>query len=185
MTGFVAIDTETTGLGSKDPAGGREDGIVQVGVAWRDESKSLQFWERTCNPGRRFLAGGRANRALEISGLSLQSVEKSEPSQKVAASLRAVLAKIGRHSPDFQLLAFNVEFDREFLQVAPWKIGGPWGPCVMARSAQRFQAPNGRIPLWKAASLAGVTPPGKLHSAGADASTALLVHEFLERSAQA
>jgi DNA polymerase III epsilon subunit-like protein len=175
----VAIDTETTGLGHKDTPP-RTDGVVQVGIAWRDSTGKLQTWERTCNPGPRFLAGGRAGRALEVSGLSPDAVLAAPSAKLVAAELRAHLRTLAPPAAAVELRAFNRAFDEPFLTAAPWSLTEPWGPCVMIASYERFGGLNpGRIPLWKALQEARVESVHEAHRAGADAAAALLVLEAL------
>lgn len=177
---IVAIDTETTGLGHNDSRGPRPDGIVQVGIAWRDPTSSVKTWSTLCNPGQRFLADGRAAEALTVNGLTVNKISRAPPAAAAAQELRAVLERLKRGGTIVELRAFNVGFDRPFLEAAPWQLALSWGECLMRRSASRFGGSYGRIPLWRACAAAGVTFDGRAHSADVDARAALLLSEFLD-----
>lgn len=183
MTAIVVIDTETTGLGPKSREGPRPDAIVQVGVAWRHPKKGIQVWERLCNPGLKFLANGRASEALAVNRLSEASVRKAPSAATIARDLRALLGLIKEEAGGLDVRAFNVEFDRPFLEAEPWNLLVSWGPCLMIEAAQAFGGLSGRIPLWRACQEAGVPTDDRLHTAGTDARLALQVHEFIARSA--
>lgn len=176
----VTVDVETTGLDHKAPGGPRPDGVVQVGIAWRNPAGRLQVWERTCNPGEEYLKGGRATEALSVNRLSLQAVRTAQPAAKVAADLRTKLSAIRRDTGQLCFRAFNMAFDRPFLESAPWQLAESWGTCLMVEAARRFGSGNDRIPLWRACQEAGITTPLRMHSAGVDSTLALLLHEFLE-----
>ena len=175
----MVIDTETTGLGLFGRTGPRPDGVVQVGIAWRRPSRQIQVWERICNPGAEFLEGGRADEALQINGLTREQVLSAPVVKSVAKELREKLAQIRRRYGRFQLLAFNVEFDKSFLVAQPWNIRTGWGPCLMEEAAQLFGARRGRIGLGEAAGLVGIKVGGRQHTAAVDAQTALLLHEHV------
>ena len=179
----VVLDTETTGLGHRDKAGPREDGIVQVGFAYRDPSMGdVRTWRRFCDPGRRLYENGRAAVAFAWNGRTEAEVLASPPATLVAEELRAALAALRiRHGP-LDLRAYNVPFDRAFLEAAPWDLRAEWGPCLM--QAATVLDPRGRWPRLEAACAAlGFAHPGPAHDAGADAHAALLVMEALERRA--
>ena len=176
----VAIDTETTGLGHNDSRGPRPDGVVQVGIAWRETRASIGSWSIYCNPGPRFLAGGRASEALAVNGLTLERILQSIPAAGAAEQLRAKLNSLETTGGHVELRAFNAAFDRPFLEVAPWRLSHPWGECLMARAAERFGSFNGRIPLWRACAAAGIEFDGQAHSADVDARAALRLSEFLD-----
>ena len=175
----VVVDTETTGLGLYDRSGPRPDGVVQVGLAWRHPSRGVQSWERLCNPGAEFLEDGRADFALQISGITRDQVLSAPSTRIVARELSNTLARIERSLGKVQLLAFNVEFDKSFLTVEPWNIRTGWGPCLMVAAAQLFGARRGRISLQEASGLVGVKVEGRPHTAAVDAQTALLLHEYV------
>lgn len=183
VTLVVGIDTETTGLGAKHPAGPRPDGIVQVGISWRDRRRVLRTWQATCNPGSELLADGRADEALRINGLTVEEVLAAPSARRVATDLRSRLAKLKEIGGGVELRAFNAPFDRAFLSVTPWKLSLPWGNCLMVEAVGRFGSPTGRMPLWRALTEAGIDQGRQAHTAGADARSALLLHEFLHREA--
>lgn len=178
---YVVVDTETTGLGhiGRPP---REDGIVQVAFAWRDPATDLirsSAWE--CDPGERYHANGRAEVALGIQKRSLQDVTRSPAAPLVSQAVHRQLERLG--GPE--LRAYNVAFDRPFLQAAPWRIneaGVSWGPCIMLRAAETINGPQGKWPkLVEAAEALRVATGGfRLHSAAGDALLALLVEEAIE-----
>jgi DNA polymerase III epsilon subunit-like protein len=130
MAIIVVVDTETTGLGRFDGRGARPDAVVQVGLAWRPKGEGVQVWERVCNPGPKFVEGGRADEALKISGLTLEQVLSAPSAESIGRELRSVLARIRRSEGEVDLRAFNVEFDKVFLSVEPWTIRTGWGPCL-------------------------------------------------------
>lgn len=173
---IVAIDAETTGLGSK---AGRIDAVVQAGYAVR-VGDVVESWHATCNPGDRFLEGGRAATALRINGLSLDSVLKAPPATAVAAELRERLASIeARTGLPVELRAYNAAFDRPFFMADPWRLTQPWGPCIMLAACHAL-TPDGKWPrLAEAIDMLGLPRLGVLHNAEHDARLALMVDEAL------
>ena len=100
--GIVVIDVETTGLGHKARPP-REDGVVSVGLAWRESGSGPSFvggklrtWEARCDPGERFHADGRADGAFRINGFGVEEVRSFPPAEKVAQELKAQLDSL-RH----------------------------------------------------------------------------------------
>lgn len=178
MAIIVVVDTETTGLGRFHDRGPRPDGVVQVGLAWRHPTRGIQVWERICNPGPKLLEFGRAAEALRISGLTETQVLAAPTSAKVARELHTQLTRIRREQGRIELRAFNVKFDRSFLTLEPWKLKTGWGPCLMVEAARGFGYDSERVGLGRAAELVGVKIEGRPHTAGTDARTALLVHEY-------
>lgn len=178
---IVVLDVETTGLGHMD---GRPDGVVQVGYATRRPGDDqLLSWSRVCNPGATYLEGGRADEALAINGLTVEEVLAAPPAADVAAELRGRLSALAEDVPAFDLRAYNVAFDRPFLEVEPWRLEGPWGPCLMLLAHQRLN-PYGKWPkLDEACRALGVELGAEsAHDAGEDAKAALRVYERLARS---
>ena len=178
----VVLDTETTGLGRRDRAGPREDGIVQVGLAWRaPDDGEVKTWRRFCDPGARYYEGGRATVAFRINGRTEAEVRAAPPARLVAAELRATLEELRLRYGALDLRAYNAGFDRAFLEAEPWRVEGAWGPCVMLAAARALD-PHGKWPtLPEACRGLGLRHPGPAHDAGADAHAALLVAEALER----
>lgn len=176
----VVLDTETTGLGHVRR---REDGVVQVAAAHRDpRTGAVEVWSAVCDPGQRFYQDGRAALAFEKNGLTPEAVARAPPAAEVAGALRGRLrALAGAHGP-LDLRAYNVQFDRPFLEASPWGLAAEhaWGPCLMLAAHARLD-PRGKWPrLREACDRLGVAWPGaREHDAGADAHAALLLHEAL------
>lgn len=173
----VVLDTETTGLGHRK---GREDGIVQVGLATRNPNDGeVETWSAVCNPGKRYLQGGRADEALAINGLTKEQILASPPAEQAARDLSQRLDGLRQAVGGIELRCFNLTFDRPFLEADPWSIDGPWGRCLM-KLAER------RLGFWKWPKLEEAIraldlsfPDGGAHDAAADAHAALLVYEQL------
>lgn len=177
---IAAVDTETTGLGHNDRLP-RDDGVVQVGYAWRNGSGKVIRWHATCNPGAEYLRGGRANDALRVNGLRIETILASPPARTVAVDFRQRLDDISRQSGrELELRSFNRAFDEPFLRARPWNIPSHlWGPCLM-------QAAQDHLGYWKwpklheAVNLLGIEPPdGRSHTAAVDSHSALLIYEAL------
>src|SRR3989304_1424353 len=126
----VVVDTETTGLGHADRYQIRRDAVVQGGYSWRNLGGKIESWQKTCNPGAVFLAGGRARRAFEVNGLSERKVLGSPPAKKVAAEVARRFEKISSETGlDLELRAYNRNFDQPFLRPKPWERHRTrWGP---------------------------------------------------------
>jgi hypothetical protein len=134
----------------------------------------------TCNPGERYLAGGRAVEALRVNGLSEALISAAPSAETVAAELHDRLAKIqARTGCGMELRAYNSKFDQPFLGAQPWNLHGPWGACIM-EGASSILNPDGKwLKLRESLSLLGLARAGPMHNAEADAHAALLVHEAL------
>lgn len=173
----VAIDTETTGFGHTLKPDPRDDAIIQVGIAWRDDAGELQQWVETCYPHPSMLVDGRAMKALEVNKLTLGEVLAARTDKEVSATLWEKLAKLR----PLKLRAYNMAFDRPFLGLEPWQLVEEWGPCIMLQ-AQAVLDPTGRWPKLSAACRAlGVSTESEvLHNAGTDARLALLIAEKLD-----
>ena len=172
---WVAIDTETTGFGhiGKPP---RDDAIIQVGIAWRDDAGMVQQWSETCYPHPSMLVDGRAMKALEVNKLTLGEVLAARTDKEVSATLWEKLAALR----PLTLRAYNVAFDRPFLSREPWQLVEEWGPCIMLQAQERLG--TDRWPKLSAAAKAlGIDVEGlTLHNAGTDAHLALLIAEKLD-----
>ena len=167
----VVVDTETTGFGhiGKPP---RPDGIVSVGMAWRNARGKLCAWEERCDPGEEYYSGGRAIDALRVNGLTEDAVRQYPPSTTIAERVRIMLSMIGCA----QLRSYNQAFDRPFLEAVPWSLQHPWGDCIMLAATK----PGGRWPKLKVACKErGIDTTGPLHSSGHDARLAYLLMEAL------
>jgi len=174
---FVVVDVETTGLGhAAFPP--RADGVVQVGMAWREKSK-VKSWSDYCNPGKEFLADGRADEALSINKIPMAVIHKSRLAKAVAEDFRLQVKVIeDRTDEDASFLAYNRSFDEGFLSKAPWSVPrDKWGPCVMKAAAYHLTGYS-RLGLGRAMQMLEIPWPGKrAHDAALDAHAALLVHE--------
>lgn len=176
----VVLDTETTGRGPQDH---RDDGIVQIGLAWRDpRTGALATWSEDCDPGARLYAHGRADAAFKINGMTLDRLARARPATLVADALRERLAALQRDAGrPLDLRTYNLGFDRPFLEADPWRLRGPWGPCLMLDAHRRLD-PRGKWPRLAAALRAyGLDHPGPAHDAAGDAHAALLLHEAMLR----
>lgn len=174
----VVVDTETTGLGHFH---GRDDGIVQVALAYRDpDRRRVATWSEVCDPGEQYYRDGRAAGAFRINGMSEGALSEARKAKAVAADLRTRLKELAAEHGAIDLRAYNLGFDRPFLTAVPWKLTGPWGPCLMLE-AHRALNPGGKWPkLVEATAMLGVKYPGEgAHNAASDAHAALLVHEAL------
>jgi len=172
----VVIDTETTGLSH------RADAIVQVGLAYRERpDEPIQTWSEVCDPGERFLLPSRDLSALRINGLSVDEIKNGCPAEVVATGLREVLDHLDLAHGGLSLRAYNMAFDRPFLEAPPWSLRASWGPCIM-KLAHRHLAPGGRWPrLSDACAALGIREAmNRAHDAASDARAALLVLERLE-----
>lgn len=180
----VVVDTETTGLGHFH---GRDDGIVQVALAYRDpERRRVATWSEVCDPGERYYRNGRAAVAFRINGMTEERLSGARSAKAVASDLRTRIGELAAAHGPVDLRAYNLGFDRPFLAAAPWRLAGPWGPCLMLE-AHRALNPGGKWPkLVEAAATLGVEYPGKgAHDAASDAHAALLVHEALNPAPRA
>ncbi len=173
----VVVDVETTGLGHAGfPP--RADGVVQVGIAWRQDG-DVSTWSAYCNPGDGLLAGDRAFEALRINRIPIESIRKSLPVQAVAKDfwkqVDAVEAESGEAA---EFLAYNRSFDEGFLKKEPWSVPShKWGACVMKRAAAHLTG-GSRLKLARAMQLLAIPwPGGHSHDAAIDAHAALLVNE--------
>lgn len=183
---IVVVDTETTGLGhmAKPP---RRDGIVQVGLAYRDIDKVVRTWSVYCNPGDSLLRPGWADEALAVNGLTRDRVRASPPVEVAAQQLHGRLAAIRQTSgKSLELRAFNRDFDEPFLAAQPWSISQEsWGPCIMRQATVYLEGLGaGWVGLRRATKRLGIVwPAGPPHDAGVDSHAALLVlEELLNRS---
>lgn len=178
----VVIDTETTGFGhvARPP---RQDGVVQIGLAFRSVNGRIKTWSELCNPGEIYLRPGWPDQALGVSGLSRERIRASRPVSSVAPEFQSRLAGIEAEIQGrVELRAFNRDFDLPFLAVPPWSIGHErWGPCIMLAATEFLDGPDARwVGLDAAMRRLNLDwPPGPRHQAAVDAHAALLVLEAL------
>lgn len=185
MDRFVlVVDVETTGFGhvAKPP---RDDRVVQVGLAYRGTDGEIRTWDSVCNPGEAYLAGGRADEALKINGLTVEDVLSAPPAKEVAAEFWEEVEAAERDRDALaEFRAFNVDFDRPFLSRSPWRVPDRrWGPCIMKRAAVYLDGADGKWPkLEEAAYMVGLEwPEGGAHDAGVDAQVAMRVDQVLRQ----
>jgi len=144
---LIVIDCETTGLGAQR---GRDDAIIEIGaVIISATADMLAGFERRCWPGEKYFEGGRAQYALDVNNINLDSLRRAQPTEEVAEAFRAWLGKW----PSLPITSFNVAFDRPFLEAEPWNLKRQWGPCIMLHAAKHLgemghnvQFPDGQ---WK------------------------------------
>ena len=177
----VVMDCETTGLGERDPAGPRPDGVISVGLAWRDESRALRSMEFRANPGAKFFEGGRADGALKVNQFTIEQVRQFPDASEVAVLLKEELSHIesimgGR----VILLAYNAPFDYSFLTRDPWNLGNEWGPDLMARAQRAHRVPNSHYSLKAAMAVEGIEFDGEAHFADVDCRAEYRLMEALE-----
>ena len=173
----IAIDVETTGLGhmTRTP---REDAVLQVGIAWRENGK-VRTWSDYCNPGKEYFSNGRADEALRINCISYETIQNAEPAKTVAKKfwnqVKEIEESLGQTG---EFRAYNRAFDQGFLESRPWKIPAhKWGGCIM-QAAASYLIDGDRLGLQRAMQMLEIPWPGKsAHDAASDAHAALLVHE--------
>lgn len=179
----VVVDTETTGFGhNANPP--RPDGVIQVGLAYRDAYGEVQTWSSLCNPGEEYLEDGRAEGALDVSGLAEDDVLSAPPAREVASRFWDRIHEIrDERDQPVEFRSYNLDFDGPFLADDPWGVlADRWGPCIMERATLYLNGPGGRWPKLEAAvrRLDLEWPEGPAHDAGVDSQAALLVDEALE-----
>lgn len=179
---IVIIDTETTGFGhtAKPP---RRDGIVQVGIAYRDTDDTVRTWSEYCNPGEDLLRPGWADEALAVNGLPRDRIRASPSVELVAQQLHTRLEDIRQATgKPLELRAYNRDFDEPFLAARPWSVPSTiWGPCIMRAVTVYLEGPDAAwVGLRRATKRLGIGwPDGSPHDAGVDSHAALLVLEEL------
>ena len=193
----VFVDTETTGLGPfGDPP--REDAIIEVGAAYREDGKIVtKSW--FCNPGEKYFEKGRAVQALRINGNSMDNIlSASDPftvSRNLYNHLTAHIIKTRNmpldptvfwqnYTSGFEFHAFNIPFDKFFLSQDPWYMGQyvKWGVDVMDLSHDFFDLPSDyKIGLKRTMERLGIVPHGEPHRAVTDAISALQVFEAITK----
>lgn len=174
----VFVDVETTGLVSHRGRD-RVNGIVEVGIAWRNGSE-VCTWSELCNPGRQFLPNAiKTIRHMESRGkkyaISPAMIIDAASENDAATRFHDQLESLG---DDIAFRAFNNNFDKGFLTANPWNLGQKnWGQCVMQQSKQHFQR---QMSLARVMAAFGIDwPPGDQHRAEIDAHAALLVADAL------
>lgn len=130
---IIVVDTETTGLGGQDS---REDAIVQIGAVVVRDGMIIDEFNSCCWPGEKYFIGGRANYALMINNLSIDKLRSSPHDDIVAMKFREWMEQY----LTTKITAYNVAFDRPFLEQKPWSlqetVGLTWGSCIMLYAAE-------------------------------------------------
>ncbi len=185
----VALDTETTGLG---PFGNppRPDGVLEVGVAWRDPyTRDFTTWSSLVRPRAELVANDYAKYALNINGLKLEELEVAPQSGVVAARLARLLGALQAQSPTpLVLVAHNAAFDKHMMaetdeNLATAVEGFEW-KCTQVRGRPVAKV-SGWLSLKKGLEIFKVVPPWKdgemaAHRASGDALAALMLWEKLD-----
>lgn len=174
----VAVDCETTGLGlTGSPP--REDGVVSVGLAWKDRGSEVVKVFR-CNPGEHLFHADRAAGAFAVNRFTPADVRGFPPALSVAVEVAEVLEGFG----SFLLVSHNEPFDRSFLAAPPFCLplvdGFSGWRCTMAGSISRLGYSVPRLLLSKSCERLGVSfPSGQAHDAGVDALACLRLARVL------
>lgn len=188
----VVVDTETTGLGINDPGGPRPDGVIEIGLAWRQKDdlpgtvRSMKF---ECDPGSEFYALGRADVALKVNRYTVDQIKRFPPATTVVDQVIASLQRIAKDTGEpLTLTSYNVPFDSWFLAQPPWLLtadcGFSWEADLMARAATAAGVPVGenghRFTLKAAMAFAQIERTGTAHDAESDAIDAFRLGEWLD-----
>lgn len=175
----VFVDTETTGLGhvASPPRG---DAVVEIGIAYRAAGVIVtRDW--LCNPGAQYLMNGRASEALLVSHIKEEDILSSRPAVRIAKNLKNEMRELEKDTAlPLVWHAYNIPFDRGFLEKSPWNLKVNWGEDVMDIAKSYFGLPDGyRISLAKTMEHLGIIPNGQPHRAVTDALSAMLAYEFM------
>jgi len=174
MLVHVFIDTETTGLGHRSNPP-REDAIVEVGIAYRINGH-IKSWGAICNPGKKYYADGRAKEAFAVNNIKEDEILNAEDSTAIANELKIKLTEAG----PILLHAYNIPFDKPFLEKEPWSLEANWGIDIMKMAHSYFKLPvNHRIRLETVLKSLNIVPDGIPHRAETDARTTLLAYEAM------
>lgn len=172
----VFIDTETTGLGHADKREKREDGIIQIGIAYRDENGEIITYSKLCRPDNRYFEGNRADEALNVSKIPLLAIQHAPRDYIVANMVRNYLNSLG----NIVLHSYNVPFDKVFLEHEPWHFSYKWGYDPMKMMAKILKTDDW-ISLVKARDHFKIELDGNPHNAKYDARLTLLVYEECQK----
>jgi len=185
----VSVDCETTGLAHGTPGDpAREDGVVELGLAWQDKQGMIHAMKYECNPGEAFIGTERAEMAYKVNGYTEKLVRTFHPVEQVAREVRAVLIRIAEDTKEpVTLAAYNAPFDSWFLAQPPWGLGPEqiaWEPDLMVRAAKAAGVPAGtnghRFKLDSAMKFAQIERYGQAHDAESDAVDALKLAAWLD-----
>lgn len=170
----IFIDTETTGLG---PFGDvkRDDQIIEIAFVWSDHGV-IHYMQKRCNPGKEYLEN--AQEALDIQSRSMEEVLGFEDIHAVSNIIKEKLASL----QNSVFHAWNIPFDRYFVEQKPWNLNLEWGNDPMVLASRDMGYSYDRIALWKAVDFYGIGMPDsmKYHHAGSDAFLAMRVWEAIQ-----
>lgn len=169
----IFLDTETTGLG---PFGtpGRHDQIIEVAMIWEVNGK-LQYIQEFANPGMEYLRD--SSEALMLQGRTIIDVLAY---QDISIAATLVRAKIRDIKAEFH--AWNIPFDRYFLEQGPWNLNLNWGEDPMVLASRYMGYSYDRIALRKASRYFQIRMPEsyRFHNALADAYMAMKIYEAMK-----
>ncbi len=187
----VACDCETTGLGVNDPNGTRPDGVIQIGLAWRNKAGDQCSIKFECDPGAEYYEGHRADAAFAVNGYTPEKLKTLPSAAEMVPLVIAKIAEIEEAGGEkVRMAAYNSPFDSWFLAQAPWfldpKHGIAWEDDLMVRAAKAVGIPSGengsgqRWSLRAAMEFAQIERFGTAHDAECDAIDALHLAEWLD-----
>lgn len=171
----IFIDTETTGLGVFSGTT-RKDQIIEIGACWR-EGENIRTVGARCNPGIEYLEN--AGEALKLQGRTKEEVLACQDITEVSSIIKEKLSAI----PHAVFHAWNIPFDRYFVEQAPWHINLEWGEDPMIMASRDMGYSYDRIALWKAVNFydIGMDETIKFHHALSDAYLAMRVWEEINK----
>ena len=171
----IFIDTETTGLGvfAETP---RKDQIIEIGAVWR-EGENIRTVGAMGNPGLEYLEN--AGEALKLQGRTKEEVLAFQDIREVSSIIKEKLSSI----PHAVFHAWNIRFDRYFLEQEPWHLNVAWGEDPMIMASRNMGYSYDRIALWKAVNFydIGMDETIKFHHALSDAYLAMRVWEEINK----
>ncbi len=178
MTTHIFLDTETTGLGpfGKEP---RKDQIIEVAFVWEEDGK-IQKIHELCNPGNEYLEN--AEEALKVQGRTKEEVNSFQEVGDAIQSVRDQLVNLKGFPMKTEFHAWNIGFDKFFIEQHPWKIGLNWGEDPMVLASRKMGYSYDRIGLAKAAAYFEIELPedSHFHSALADAYMAMMIYKKIK-----
>lgn len=149
-------------------------------ISWgkKPENKVYSYGQ-IAFPSMKYVTEGRADEAMRINGITSIDLLKSPMASEVAKHVRAQLGFLNdREDCEVILHAYNIDFDRPFLEAEPWNIQGIWGRDPMKMYADLFN--DGRYAkLTNAMAHLEIERQGRQHTAESDAICAMLLYEKL------
>ncbi len=176
----VFIDTETTGLGhvAKPP---RDDRIIELGIAYRDNHNLIVRRSFLCNPGPEYFKDGYSDEAISVSNIGKKDILAAMPDYEVVMDVSNLFDTLNKQS-NLIFHAYNIPFDSVFLKKEPWNFDLNWGIDVMNMAHDFFNLPDDwRISLRRSLELLNIIPQGQPHRADTDAVSTLMLYEEIEK----